>query len=69
MNAENACLGCGEPFDWDDGACPECGWTRDDWVARGRHGLEKDGHGEPERGSSSDGSGGGGRSGGLGPIL
>jgi glycyl-tRNA synthetase len=25
MNTENACLGCGEPFDWEEIECPECG--------------------------------------------
>lgn len=65
MSMNTACLGCGEPFDWGAGTCPTCGWNRDEWVAAGRHGLEKDGHGEPE----DDGSGGrGGGMGGLGPV-
>ncbi|MFC7186655.1 hypothetical protein [Halorubrum yunnanense] len=64
MNTENACLGCGEPFDWGEGECPECGWDRDEWATSGRHGLEKEGHGEPEE----DGGSGGGGLGGLGPI-
>jgi hypothetical protein len=64
MNTENACLGCGEPFDWEEIECPECGWDRDAWAAEGRHGLEKEGHGEPEGDSRS----GGGGVGGLGPI-
>jgi len=66
MNTETACLGCGDPFDWDEGVCPECGWDRDEWAARGRHGLEKDGHGEPDDDGRSGGAGGG--LGGLGPI-
>ncbi|MFW5917038.1 MAG: hypothetical protein ACOCRD_01365 [Halorubrum sp.] len=66
MNTENACLGCGEPFDWGDRECPECGWNRDEWAERGRHGLEKEGHGEPDEESRSGGRGGG--LGGLGPI-
>lgn len=43
MNMESAYLGCGEPFDWGDGECPECGWDRDERAENGRHGLEKDG--------------------------
>ena len=66
MNTENACLGCGEPFDWGDVECPACGWDRDEWAADGRHGLEKEGHGEPEEDRETGGSGGG--MGGLGPI-
>lgn len=64
MNVENACLGCGEPFDWDEGECPDCGWDSDEWAANGRHGLGKEGHGEPEEDEST----GGGGLGGLGPI-
>lgn len=63
MSTQAACLGCGEPFDWSDGTCPECGWDRNAWVERGRYGLEKEGHGEPDE----DGRGGGGI-GGLGPV-
>ncbi|ACM56329.1 hypothetical protein [Halorubrum lacusprofundi] len=66
MNTEAACLGCGEPFDWSDGECPDCGWSRDQWAARGRHGLEKEGHGEPNEEGTSGGTGGG--MSGLGPI-
>ncbi len=66
MNTENACLGCGEPFDWGDDECPECGWDRDEWAERGRHGLEKEDHGEPDGDDRPGGSGGG--IGGLGPI-
>ena len=73
MNTENACLGCGEPFDWGDVECPACGWDRDEWAASGRHGLEKAGHGEPEEDGETVGAGGetggaGGETGGLGPI-
>ncbi|WP_418284559.1 hypothetical protein [Halorubrum sp. DTA46] len=51
----------------EDDECPECGWRRSEWAAQGRHGLEKEGHGEPEEDGSSGGVGGGGI-GGLGPI-
>lgn len=66
MNTENACLGCGEPFDWGDDECPACGWRRSEWAARGRHGLAKEGHGEPPDDGGAGGAGGG--TGGLGPI-
>ncbi|MEF8977980.1 MAG: hypothetical protein V5A39_03790 [Haloarculaceae archaeon] len=52
MNGE--CLGCGTEFDYRDGACPECGWDPEQFRERGRHGLAKAGHGEPE----GDGNGG-----------
>lgn len=63
MNTATPCLGCGEPFDYDEEVCPACGWDRSEWIERGRHGLADSGHGEPD----DDGSGSGGR-GGLGPI-
>ncbi len=66
MNMNTDCLGCGEPFDWSEGRCPDCGWDRDAWAESGRHGLEKEGHGEPEEDDRPGGSGGG--MGGLGPI-
>lgn len=66
MNTDTACLGCGEPFDWEAGDCPACGWSRNEWADRGRHGLEKDGHGEPDEDGKAGGAGGG--LGGLGPI-
>lgn len=64
MSSETACLGCGEAFDWDDTVCPECGWNRDEWAESGRHGLSKDGHGEPADENKNTGGG----IGGLGPI-
>ncbi|SNZ15053.1 hypothetical protein SAMN06269185_2362 [Natronoarchaeum philippinense] len=66
MNTDTACLGCGEPFDWDDGTCPDCGWCCDEWADRGRHGLEKEGHGEPPEDGTTGAIGGGLR--GLGPL-
>ncbi|MFB6102050.1 MAG: hypothetical protein ABEJ73_05740 [Haloplanus sp.] len=56
MGAENECLGCGVDFDYDVGTCPECGWSPADFGERGRYGLAKPGHGEPD--DESDGSGG-----------
>ncbi|WP_049935166.1 hypothetical protein [Haloplanus natans] len=61
MGAENECLGCGVDFDYDEGACPECGWDPRDFSARGRYGLAKPGHGEPD--DESDGERDGGPSG------
>lgn len=66
MNTETNCLGCGEPFDWSEEVCPDCGWDRSEWIDRDRHGLAKEGHGEPESDSSDAGMGSG--IGGLGPI-
>lgn len=48
MAMEGECLGCGIDIDYDEGPCPECGWDLDEFRGRGRHGLEKEGHGEPE---------------------
>jgi protein PhnA len=48
MGAENECLGCGVDFDYDLDACPACGWEPADFAARGRYGLAKSGHGEPD---------------------
>jgi len=53
---DRRCLGCGIEIDYSEGVCPECGWDVAEFRARGRHGLEKPGHGEPE--SDSDGSSG-----------
>lgn len=53
MNGE--CLGCGVDLDYTEEACAECGWAPEDFRERGRHGLSKPGHGEPE----SDGGSGG----------
>lgn len=49
------CLGCGAEVDYEEDECPECGWTLDEFRERGRHGLAKDGHGEPEESGSGDG--------------
>ena len=45
---DGECLGCGTKFDYDDGACPECGWNPEEFRERARHGLARPGHGEPE---------------------
>jgi protein PhnA len=58
MGAENECLGCGVDFDYDESACPECGWDPEDFATRGRYGLEKSGHGEPDDGERDGGPGG-----------
>ena len=52
MNGE--CLGCGAEFDYDVGSCPACGWDPEEFRERGRHGLARSGHGEPD----DDGGGG-----------
>ncbi|WP_251341784.1 hypothetical protein [Haloplanus halophilus] len=59
MGAENECLGCGVDFDYDLEACPECGWSPRDFAARGRYGLAKPGHGEPEDDGDGERDGGG----------
>lgn len=48
MATTGECLGCGVEFDYEEAACPECGWDLDSFRENGRHGLSKDGHGEPE---------------------
>ncbi|MFB6194594.1 MAG: hypothetical protein ABEI80_00345 [Haloplanus sp.] len=57
MTLEGECLGCGVDFDYGDGCCPACGWEPSDFADRGRYGLAKPGHGEPED-DGSDGPGG-----------
>ncbi|MFC7097969.1 hypothetical protein [Halobaculum marinum] len=59
MAAINECLGCGVDFDHSDGDCPECGWSAREFAGRGRYGLAKDGHGEPEDDGDGDGDRGG----------
>ncbi|UIP00698.1 hypothetical protein Hbl1158_04885 [Halobaculum sp. CBA1158] len=48
MAAINECLGCGVEFDHADGECPSCGWNAESFAERGRYGLAKEGHGEPD---------------------
>lgn len=48
MPMHGECLGCGIEFDYSEGECPECGWDPEEFRERGRHGLEKEGHGEPD---------------------
>ncbi|WP_197431240.1 hypothetical protein [Halorubrum sp. CBA1125] len=40
------CLRCGEQFDYDDGACPNCGWSSAEFRSRGRYNLARPGTGE-----------------------
>jgi len=65
MGAENECLGCGVDFDYDEDACPECGWDPQEFAARGRYGLATPGHGEPD----DDGDGASGPPPGPGGLL
>ena len=58
MGAENECLGCGVDYDYDEGACPECGWDPREFAADGRYGLSKAGHGEPDDGGDGERNGG-----------
>lgn len=44
----DTCLGCGSDLDADDDSCSNCGWDIETFRERGRHGLAKPGHGEPE---------------------
>jgi hypothetical protein len=60
MAAVNECLGCGVDVDYAEGACPECGWDPAALAERGRYGLAKPGHGEPEGEGERTESGGGG---------
>lgn len=69
MGAEQECLGCGVDFDTDDGVCPECGWDPADFAERGRYGLAKSGHGEPEDEGDGGRSGAGGPPPGPGGLL
>lgn len=53
----DTCLGCGADLD-DEGSCPECNWDIDAFRERGRHGLAKPGHGEPDDCDETDRDGG-----------
>lgn len=53
MSMTGECLGCGVDFDYAEDACPECGWEPAGFRERGRHGLAKEGHGEPESDSGT----------------
>jgi len=55
MHMDGECLGCGITFEYSDGECPECGWEPAAFRDRGRYGLGKPGHGEPEDDSGSSG--------------
>ncbi|WP_254536184.1 hypothetical protein [Halomarina litorea] len=33
------CQRCSEEFDWQEDACPHCGWEKAEWVEEGRYGL------------------------------
>ena len=48
MGMDGECLGCGVEFDYGEEECPECGWDLAAFRERDRHGLAKDGHGEPD---------------------
>lgn len=48
MHTVTVCLGCGEPFDYAEKVCPNCDWDLEEFRDRGRHGLSKPGHCEPE---------------------
>jgi protein PhnA len=52
---DGECLGCGTEIDYSEGVCPECGWDPREFRERGRHALEKEGHGEPEEDRSGGG--------------
>lgn len=45
---DGECLGCGTAVDYSDGECPSCGWNPEEFREQGRHGLEQEGHGEPD---------------------
>lgn len=34
------CQQCSELFDWNQDACPHCGWEKDEWVASNRYELQ-----------------------------
>lgn len=55
MGMTGECLGCGIEIDYQESECPECGWDPKEFRDRGRHGLSKEGHGEPEETSGSGG--------------
>lgn len=42
---ESRCLRCSTDFDYDDGTCPECGWSSAAFRERGRFGLGREGTG------------------------
>jgi len=46
-NYTGECLGCGETIDLSR-SCPHCGWSREEWAAGGRYGLERPGTGSWE---------------------
>lgn len=48
MSRETQCLRCSTTFDYDDGECPSCGWNASEFRERGRYGLSRPNHGEPE---------------------
>ena len=37
----NLCQNCSTEFDWNDDECPNCGWSKSEWVESGRYGLAK----------------------------
>jgi rRNA maturation endonuclease Nob1 len=46
MAKAKRCLRCAGEFDYEDGECPDCGWSSDEFRNRGRYGLERSGTGE-----------------------
>lgn len=48
MPRETQCLRCDETFDYDEGECPSCGWSSDEFRERSRYNLSRPNHGEPE---------------------
>ncbi|MES3517326.1 MAG: hypothetical protein PPP58_06655 [Natronomonas sp.] len=52
---DGECLGCGSTIDYSAGDCPECGWNPESFRERDRHGLDREGHGEPEETSDEGG--------------
>jgi len=54
----DTCLGCGADLQDGEESCPECGWDIESFRERGRHGLAKPGHGEPDDGGDGDRDGG-----------
>ncbi|QKY19076.1 hypothetical protein B4589_001310 [Halolamina sp. CBA1230] len=43
---DTRCLRCGEQFDYDDGECPDCGWSSSEFRSRDRYSLARSGAGE-----------------------
>lgn len=35
------CQNCDQEFDWQQTECPHCGWKKNEWVEKGRYGLER----------------------------